>query len=203
MSELSLSPEPTTREAIIESAHDLFVKQGFHGTSMRQIAGSADIALGGIYNHFASKEEIFGAVFLTYHPYREVLPAIASAQGDTAEAWIREAAVQMLAALERRPDFLNLMFIELVEFESQHTMELFEEILPQALTIIEHFADHQSGLRPIPPLMLLRTFLGLFFSYYMTERILGPLAPAPFRENAMDHFVTIYLHGILDGQKAG
>jgi AcrR family transcriptional regulator len=192
------TPEPNTRQAIIQAAQDLFVKQGFHGTSMRQIAGAAGIALGGIYNHFDSKEAIFRAIFLGNHPYQEVLPAIAAAEGETIAAWVKEAAGAMLAALDKQPDFLNLMFIELVEFESRHTMELFQDILPQAMAIIQRVAADQSGLRPIPPLMLLRTFLGLFFSYYMTERIVGPLAPAPFRENAMDHYVTIYLHGILD-----
>ena len=63
-----------TRQAIIQAAHDLFLQQGYHGTSMRQIARNAEIALGGLYNHFASKEEVFEAVFLEYHPYHEVIP---------------------------------------------------------------------------------------------------------------------------------
>ena len=45
-----------TRAEIIQAAHDLFIQQGYHGTSMRQIAGQAGIALGGLYNHFESKE---------------------------------------------------------------------------------------------------------------------------------------------------
>jgi AcrR family transcriptional regulator len=189
-----------TRTAIVQAAHDLFLGQGFHGTSMRQIANQAGIALGSIYNHFDSKEAIFQAVFLAYHPYNDVLPAIADARGQTAEAWVREAAEEMLAALDRRPDFLNLLFIELVEFKSQHTIELFAEIMPEAMAIVDRFMQTQGALRPIPPAMLLRTFLGLFFSYYITEQILGPLAPPIFRENAMEHFVSIYLHGILANQ---
>jgi AcrR family transcriptional regulator len=198
MPDKSPASEPTTREAIIQAAHDLFVKQGFHGTSMRQIASTAGIALGGIYNHFDSKEAIFRQIFLNSHPYQEVLPAIAAAGGTTIAAWVKEAAGAMLSALDKRPDFLNLMFIEVVEFENRHTVEIFQEILPQAMAIIQRVAGNRPGLRPIPPLMLLRTFLGLFFSYYMTERVLGQLAPAAFREDAMDYFVTIYLHGILD-----
>jgi hypothetical protein len=39
--------------------------------------------------------------------------------------------------------------------------------------------------------------LGLFFGYYLTETALAPAAPSEFRENAMQYFMDIYLHGIL------
>ena len=78
-------PGPTrgeqTRQAILQAAHDLFIKQGYHGTSMRQIAREADIALGGLYNHFVSKEAVFEAVFLAFHPYHQVIPVIQACAG--------------------------------------------------------------------------------------------------------------------------
>ncbi len=76
----SLTRGEQTRTTILQVAHDLFIKQGYHGTSMRQIAQQANLALGGLYNHFSSKEQVFKAVFLAFHPYHEVLPLIASAQ---------------------------------------------------------------------------------------------------------------------------
>jgi AcrR family transcriptional regulator len=186
-----------TRNAIIRAAHRLFVKQGYHGTSMRQIAKQADIALGGIYNHFAGKENIFHAVFLEYHPYHEVLPALEAAQGESVEEFVRDAASQMLNALKRRPDFLNLMFIEIVEFESVHVHELFANIMPRGVKIVQSILSKEGQIRPIPPVMIMRNFIGLFFSYHITEVILGPEAPPEFQENAMQHAVDIYLYGIL------
>ena len=103
-----------TRTAIIEAAHQLFIRQGYNATSMRKIAQEAGIALGGIYNHFASKEEIFEAVFIENHPYLEMIPAIESAEGTTIEEFVSNAAQQMMAAIHNRPDFLNLMFIEIL-----------------------------------------------------------------------------------------
>jgi hypothetical protein len=47
------------------------MEQGYHATSMRQIAERADLALGGIYNHFASKEDIFEAIIMDKHPYKK------------------------------------------------------------------------------------------------------------------------------------
>lgn len=186
-----------TRAAIVDAAHDLIVSQGYHGTSMRQIAQNADIALGGIYNHFSNKEDIFRAVFLENHPFLEMLPAIEAAQGDTVEELVRDAAEQMLAAINRKPDFLNLMFIEIVEFKSAHAHELFETAFPRGLQIVQRFADVEGNLRSIPPQMLIRAFIGLFFSYHLAEIILGPVAPAEFLDGAIDYQVDIFLHGIL------
>ena len=43
----------------------------------------------------------------------------------------------------------------------------------------------------------MRTFLGLFFAYYLTEIVFAPQAPPEYRENAKDYFVDIFLRGIL------
>ena len=198
MSAATTAKGELTRGAIIDAAHDLFIKRGYNATSMRVIAQKADIALGGIYNHFASKEEIFKAVFIENHPYLEMIPAIESAQGDTIEAFVRNAAQQMMAAIGRRPDFLNLMFIEIVEFKSAHVQEIFAETLPRGIGIVEKISSRQGNLRPIPAPMLIRTFIGLFFSYYLAESIVRNVAPPEFQQNAMEHYVDIFLHGILD-----
>ncbi|MBW4078869.1 MAG: TetR/AcrR family transcriptional regulator [Acidobacteria bacterium] len=50
--------EPTTREAILEAALDLFAQRGYHATSMREIAAEVPIRAAGIYYWFASKEAI-------------------------------------------------------------------------------------------------------------------------------------------------
>jgi AcrR family transcriptional regulator len=197
MSAATTTKGELTRAAIVSAAHDLFITRGYNATSMRIIAQKANIALGGIYNHFASKEEIFKAVFIENHPYLEMIPAIESAQGDTIEAFVRNAAQQMMVAIGRRPDFLNLMFIEIVEFKSNHMHEIISETLPRGISIIEKIASKQGNLRPIPAPMLIRTFIGLFFSYYLAESIFGNFTPLEFKKNAIDYYVEIYLHGII------
>ncbi|MBI3361027.1 MAG: helix-turn-helix transcriptional regulator, partial [Chloroflexi bacterium] len=51
-----------TRAAIIEAANRIFLSKGYHAASMRQITKEVHLALGGIYNYFDSKEDIFIAV---------------------------------------------------------------------------------------------------------------------------------------------
>lgn len=187
-----------TRSEIILAAHDLFIQQGYHGTSMRQIAGQAGIALGGLYNHFENKEHVFKAVFFEYHPYREILPLITDAKQEGIEQFLRASIHRMIRVMQQRPDFMNLMFIEIVEFKSTHIQELFNLILPQAIQLIDAvMLTHQDQLRPIPPFMLMRIFIGLFFGYYLTEIVIAGHSPPEFRQGAEEYFVDLVLHGIL------
>jgi len=189
-----------TRGQIVNAAYKLFLHQGYHGTSMRQIAADAGVTASAIYNHFSNKEEIFQAVFLENHPYQELLPALMAAEGETVETLVRDMAAKMVDALNRRPNFLNLMFIEIVEFESEHSMQIYRSITPQVSAVIQHMIEtDRTSLRTIPAMILIRSFIGLFFSYYLTDEILNPRSdlPAEFGENAMGYFIDIYLHGIL------
>jgi len=47
-----------TRQSIYEAALELFRQKGFEQTTMRDVARKADVALGGAYYYFASKEAI-------------------------------------------------------------------------------------------------------------------------------------------------
>lgn len=194
--------EPTSRGErtqvqILQAAMHLFIDHGYHGTSMRQIAAEAGIALSGIYNHFASKEDIFLAVLFEWHPFHDVMPALIAAQGKTIEAFVWDAANRLVAQFQDRVDFLNLMFIELVEFKGKHLPQLVENYFQNVLRFTERFLEGKAELRPIPPLMLVRAFIGLFFSYVMTELMIARQLPPEMQENALEYFVEIYLHGIL------
>ena len=191
-----------TREDILQAALALFLERGYHGTSMRQIAEQAGVALGGIYNHFASKEEIFLEVLTANHPIYDVLPAMEAAQGETVEEIVRDAASRMVARFDQRMEFMNLVFIELVEFEGRHLPDLFAAFFPQAFGFVQRALGGRDELRPIPLPIVLRAFIGLFFSYMITEMMLGKQMMPELRENALEHFVDIFLHGILN-EKAG
>jgi AcrR family transcriptional regulator len=189
-----------TRAVLLDAAKRLFVSKGFHGTSMRAIADEAGLALGGIYNHFDNKEDIFVAVLGERHPFLIVLPVMQEAQGDTVEALVRDAAGRMIAELSQNQEFLNLMLIELVEFEAKHIPLLFEMFFPPLMQFAQQLEAVRGPLREIPLSIVLRSFLGLFFSYFITDLIMGSQMPEMMKVGAFDHFIDIYLHGILAGE---
>jgi TetR/AcrR family transcriptional repressor of mexJK operon len=193
-----LTKGETTRLAIEDAAMELFLTQGYAATSMRQIAERAELALGGIYNHFAGKDEIFEGIIIDKHPYKKVLPAILAAQGDTLEDFFRNAFHLIVTELGSRPEFINLMLIELVEFKGKHGAVMLKEIAPKVLPVFEKIIKNRKELRLTNPAFLMRSFMGTVVSYLITEMlvsksIIHKLMPADTASAYMD----VFLHGIL------
>ena len=232
MSEATITKGEATHARIVEAAYRLFIEQGFHATSMRQVAGQAGVTVGGIYAHFASKEAIWEAVFMAKHPYHQIVALLQQAGGDTVSEFLKQAASLMVSGLgatpsvhtlqctrEVRPppsplqvhqgcvvrpqglgrgwDLLNLLFIELVEFNGKHLERIYKLVLPDIVRLGQVFSQKRGKLRPVPLPILARSFAGLFFSYYITEIIMPDEARPLMGSRALETFVDIYLHGIL------
>jgi len=191
-----------TRLAIEDAALELFMEQGYHATSMRQIADKAGLALGGIYNHFAGKDEIFEGVIIDKHPYRTILPAILAAEGEDLEKFFRNAFHIIITELGERPEFVNLMLIELVEFKGKHGSVMLREILPKILPVFERVIKSRKNLRVKNPALLMRSFIGMVVSYLITQMIISNSVMSKLLPSSSeDAYVDIYLHGILKEQK--
>jgi AcrR family transcriptional regulator len=187
-----------TRLAVEDAAISLFLEQGYHATSMRQIAERARLALGGIYNHFSSKEEIFEAIIIDQHPYKKILPLVMEAADNTTEEFFGNAFRVVIHELGQRPEFINLMFIELIEFKGKHGKLLLREIGPKVIPVFEKVIKARKDLRVTNPALLMRSFFGMILSYFVTDlfisdSILRKLMP----KNSADAYVEIFLKGIL------
>ena len=187
-----------TRAKIVRAAHALFLEKGYSGASMRLIASRAGIALGGIYNHFSCKEDIFAAVFGEHNPYLHIQGILQAAQGDSSEALLRDLVQRMIAMLGERPDFFNLLFIEAIEFKGSHLPVFIEHTLPKLQSFIERFetASARDRLRPLPLIVIQRAFVGMFASYAITEQLLAGL-PLDHNADTLSALIDIFLHGIL------
>jgi AcrR family transcriptional regulator len=188
----------TTRLAVEDAAIELFMEQGYHATSMRQIAERAGLALGGIYNHFAGKDEIFEAIIVDKHPYKRILPLVMETPGETTEEFLRNAFKITVAELGKNPIYMKLMLIEMVEFSGRHGAAMLKEIAPKALPVFEQMLKIRKGLRISNPAMFLRTFFGMIISYFITEMltansVISKLMP----KDAADVYIDLYLHGVL------
>lgn len=90
--------EKDTKQAIFETAVDLFSHQGYAGTSMREIACAVGIKESSIYNHYKNKEDILHSIF---EHFRDELTAKRPSENETGK----------LIALLSPPDIFKLIFM--------------------------------------------------------------------------------------------
>ena len=100
---MGLQTEETTgRARVLDAAAELFVRQGYVGTTLRQIAAAAGIKAGSIYHHFESKESLFVAVLndgivVMSDAFDEALDMLAAA--DEVAAHVQEHVRSHLSAI--------------------------------------------------------------------------------------------------------
>lgn len=75
-----------SRQAIMDAALELFARQGYFGTSISQIARSADVSKGLLYNYFDNKEALLEAIVMqAVETGEQMLEALRSEPGTAGE----------------------------------------------------------------------------------------------------------------------
>jgi AcrR family transcriptional regulator len=186
-----------SQDRIREAAFKLFIKHGYHGTSMRQIAESAHLTPASIYNHYSNKEQIFQQVLLAHHPYHHILPILESANGGDAETILRDVANRVYKVIRKQKGLLHIMFIELVEFEGKHFGQIFRSMSPKIFIFLGKLKSKKEQLRKIPETNILLTMIGLVMSQWILDAMFLKSIKLPFSDKHFEHAVDIYMHGIL------
>jgi AcrR family transcriptional regulator len=172
------------------------MRQGFHGTSMRQVAREAGITPAAIYNHFANKETLFTGLLLERSPHAAVTEALLGAQGEDTQALVLDGMRRMWGALDPAAGGFRLLLIELIEFRGEHAGRVAQAFFPRALAFIGRLQASRPGLRPIPPVVAARTFLGLFMSYALTASLLGRLPGFEESPADLETLADVFLRGV-------
>jgi AcrR family transcriptional regulator len=186
-----------TQEAIVEAAFRLFVSQGYHGTSMRQIAEASGLQPASLYNHFDGKEQIFIAIINKHHPYHEILPILESAQGEDAEELFRDVATRAYNVVRQNQEILHLLFIEMVEFDGRHFGHLFNQLSPRIFPFLNKLRKARGSLRRINPANMLLSIMGLVMSQWILEAVFLRNIKLPGTSKHFEDALEIYLHGVL------
>lgn len=99
---------------IIEAASRLFARQGYHATSMQEIADASGVAKGSVYNHFESKEDLLLSIFKHYYELMvEKISHVSVEDG--------------LSAKERLVKQIHVQFQELLYYEDFIEMQMREQ----------------------------------------------------------------------------
>lgn len=190
----------TTRQTILNSAYRLILNQGYHGTSMRQVARDAGLTPAAIYNHFDSKEALFVSLLSQNLPHSRMVQALEGVRGGDLETLVHEGLRRMAEALADQFDNLRLIFIEMLEFQGRHVPALAEQLMPGFMEFFHRLLAADGRLRPLPPLMIGRAYLGLFISYAITVAFFGNVPGLEATPSDLHDLGEIFLHGVLSGQ---
>jgi AcrR family transcriptional regulator len=197
------------RKTVIEdAAKELLIKQGFHATSMRDIARRASISLGNVYNYFETKEAIFEPIINRYvtiidQKLKEILEELDEPLDPKDMRRLGEMVGELV---DRHQDFWLLMYIDVLEFQNRHFRKMFEGLAEKFRRLFEEkFAsaiergDLRSG---VDPAVGFTVAYMQFFNYFLVERLFGGnLHLGLTDEQALNYLTKIFCYGVLSESK--
>ncbi len=130
MPKLSEKAAERKKGRIEDAAKQLFIRQGFHATSMRNIAARAGTSLGNLYNYYPTKEAILDSII---SKYQQVVDDRLRSMFDEIEDPLNPDDLKRFARLVKQMvnehhEFWLLMYIDVLEFENQHFRKMFENL---------------------------------------------------------------------------
>lgn len=158
------------KKQLINVAADVFTKKGFHATRMQEIATSAGVAKGTLYEYFATKEDLFLAIY---------------------DSWIcayEESLNKRFSEAEDALERTDAIRISAVEFYTSH--------INHAPLLLEFWA-HALRSDDERFLQRIRTLQNALVGY--GEKITREMVDSEFFNNVEAHSFTLLESGISDG----
>jgi TetR/AcrR family transcriptional regulator, acrAB operon repressor len=182
---------------IERTALRLFTRQGFHGTTVREIARGAGVSMGKLYLYYPTKEEIF--IDLVHHMeqrmevlrQKELLPLMKSPDPES----LRKLGMAIGRIVRENLDYWRLMYVDVVEFRHKHFIHSYREIAGGLRTYST--ALFQKSEIPFPddvnPGFAYVNLYLQFVTYFLVEELFGAKRHLGVSdEEAIDQFVRLY-----------
>ena len=126
-----------SKAAIMEAALELFANNGFHSTSITQIAKKAGISKGLMYNYFDSKENLLEAIIMSAYEENSKAFIEEMKQPDTPQEHLRHIIDMMGNMLKNRVKYFKLLTA--LSFQEDASKLISSELLPKKEPLIQQF----------------------------------------------------------------
>ena len=188
------------RQSIVESAAQLFAREGYAGCEMEKVAAEAGIAKGTLYLYFPGKQELFFAcVDWGMSWMQQTVRAAAESVVDPLER-ISVAIKAYLAFFEVHPEYVELIIQERAIFRDRKQSTYFEyraANLGYWQNLYREMIDAGKMRGDFPVERITDTIGSLLYGAMFTNRLLG-------RSVSLDEqsatLVEILLRGLLTDQ---
>ena len=204
MPKLSQDAIQERKDKIEDAARELFIKQGFHATSMRDIAKYADLSLGNMYNYYPTKESIFESIIDRYlMVIDEHLKTIFAEIDEPLEpSNLRKLGANVGRLVNEHSDFWLLMYIDVLEFQNRHFRKMFDGITDRFRKIFGprfDAAEARGDLRTgVDAASVFTAAYMQFFNYFLVEKLFGGNNHLGLDdEQALNSLTKIFAYGTL------
>jgi AcrR family transcriptional regulator len=204
MPKLSKQVSEAKKNHIEEAAKKLFIKNGFHGTSMRFIAAAADVSLGNLYNYFKNKEEILESIISRYE---QIIGLRIKAMFDEIEEPLLPENLSRFGKLvqelvSEHYEFWLLMYIDVLEFQNRHCRKMFENLRERLeKSFGRHFEElkqRQAVHEGVNPAIGFTVAYLQFFNYFLIEKLFGGNQHLGITDDeAVKRMSELFCHAIL------
>ena len=107
-----ISKKERTRESILDTAYELFARDGFNKITMKDICEASGMSRGGLYSHFGSTRELFEAILEKINQKDEMNFQKEIENGIAATVILDRALALMRNEMEHSEDSLSLAMYE-------------------------------------------------------------------------------------------
>jgi AcrR family transcriptional regulator len=204
MPKLSQDTIEANKSRIESAAKELFIRQGFHATSMRDIASRAQTSLGNLYNYYRTKETILESII---GKYQKVIDArLQQVLADIEEPFEPESLKRFGRAIRwmvgEHHDFWLLMYIDVLEFENRHFRKMFEGLTAKLRKLFAtqfNELKRRGALAPgVDPAVGFTAIYMQFFNYFLVEKLFGGNNHFGITDDAVvDSLSHIFCRGVL------
>ena len=191
------------REEILQASLHLFATKGFHGTSMRDIARSADITEGLIYHYFENKRDLFRAIIDEYSflPLLRTLPQLAE-QLDL-RALLIVLARGFFDVLRQNTELTRLLLQEVQVFPEEKEA-FFADAVGESIQELSQILEARMNDRArakVDPDISARLFFNSLLAFFVEQEILGGKHLLPVDERSyIEHLVDMFVKRLGPGQ---
>ncbi|BAS57143.1 MULTISPECIES: TetR/AcrR family transcriptional regulator [Leptolyngbya] len=191
--------EAETRTRILKAALKLFAKQGYDGTTTRDLAEKAGVAEGTLFRHFTNKKAIL--IEVATQGWIEILTDLLT---ELSEMGSYKAIAQVMRKrmlnMHQNADLFKVCFME-AQFHPDLRDRIQIEVVEKMTDVAEAFfqtAMDQGIYRQMSPRLVARVFLGMFtIAGFSQDTIMSPgSSPHEMKEMA-EGIADIFLNGVL------
>ncbi|MDM1272938.1 TetR/AcrR family transcriptional regulator [Acinetobacter indicus] len=190
------------RQRILESAKSLFLKQGYHGSSMNEIARDAGVTKLTVYNHFQDKATLFTcAIEDTCEALIMARPPQLSTDSNFQQALAQLCALSLEIVYLPEAIKLEYLLLDLASQQSPLLQQFYQASHQKLNQVWQHFFQQAIALGFIPnrPLeQLIQLMLSLLLGQRHHEILLGirPIPAAEEQQQLIQSSIQLFLQAI-------